>query len=188
LASALASEVVAAGAANYDAVVLMYNSFVNAAVYKQMYTVISPFVTQSETGDDSLMGYEFDGDKVELMGDMYEFMLASQIYYSWMDAAASEQSSRMTAMENASKNANDMIGSLTLKYNRARQARITTELIGTCYFLLWITCVIVTLFSCLYLLVQKLFLEPVLSKTKLQGSFTLAVSSKNIAATFLSFA
>ena len=46
-----------------------------------------------------------------------------------MDGAASEQSARMTAMENASNNANEMIDSLTLQYNRARQARITTELI-----------------------------------------------------------
>jgi len=46
-----------------------------------------------------------------------------------MDSAAAERSARMTAMENASKNAGELIGALTLKYNRARQSRITTELI-----------------------------------------------------------
>lgn len=128
LASALASELTAAGAADYDAVVMMYNSFVNAAVYKQMYKVITPFVSQVESGE-SLSTYEFDSDKAEAMEDLYEYLLASQVFHSFMDGAASEQSSRMTAMENASKNANEMIDSLTLQYNRARQARITTELI-----------------------------------------------------------
>ena len=129
LASALASELMACGAAtDYDAVVLVYNSFVNAAVYKQKYKVITPFVTMTET-EESLSGFEFDGDKAELMEDLYEYLLASQVFHSFMDGATSEQSSRMTAMENASKNANEMIDSLTLQYNRARQARITTELI-----------------------------------------------------------
>ena len=128
LASALATELVAAGAADYDAVVLFYNTFKNAAVYNQVYKVITPFVTQTET-EESLATYEFDSDKAELMEDMYEYLLASQVFHSFMDGAASEQSSRMTAMENASKKAGEMIDSLTLMYNRARQARITTELI-----------------------------------------------------------
>lgn len=129
LASALTSELMAAGAKDYDAVVLIYNSFVNAAVYKQKYKVVYPLNADSMAGEESLQGYEFDGDKAESMDDLYEFMLASQVFHSFMDGAASEQSSRMTAMENASKNAGEMIDSLTLKYNRARQARITTELI-----------------------------------------------------------
>jgi F-type H+-transporting ATPase subunit gamma len=129
LASALASELVRAGAAtDYDAVVLMYNSYVNAAVYKQTYKVIAPFVVQTET-EESLAPYEFDSDKAEALEDLYEYALASQVFHSFLDGAASEQSSRMTAMENASKNAGEMIDSLTLKYNRVRQARITTELI-----------------------------------------------------------
>jgi F-type H+-transporting ATPase subunit gamma len=66
---------------------------------------------------------------MESMADLYEFMLSTQVYHCFMDGAAAEQSARMTAMENASKNANEMIDSLTLRYNRARQARITTELI-----------------------------------------------------------
>lgn len=128
LASALATELMAADAMEYDAVVLMYNSYVNAAVYNQMYKIIPPFVYEGEANV-SLSTYEFDSDKAEAMADLYEFMLASQVFHSFMDGAASEQSSRMTAMENASKNAGEMIESLTLKYNRARQSRITTELI-----------------------------------------------------------
>jgi F-type H+-transporting ATPase subunit gamma len=128
LAAAISAEVAAAGAADYDAVVIIYNSFVNAAVYKQYYQVIKPL--SGDGDDESMMEYEFEPDvKSEVMQDLYEYLLTSQIYYSFMDGAAAEQSSRMTAMENASKNAGEMIDSLTLQYNRARQARITTELI-----------------------------------------------------------
>jgi F-type H+-transporting ATPase subunit gamma len=128
LAAALSSELTAAGAADYDAVVVIYNSFVNAATYKQYYKVIKPMVVEGE--NESMVEYEFEPDvKSEVMTDLYEYVLTSQLYYCFMDGAASEQSSRMTAMENASKNAGEMIDSLTLQYNRARQARITTELI-----------------------------------------------------------
>jgi len=128
LATALASEIMSVGANNYDGIMIIYNSFVNAAVYKQVYKVIRPFVINGE--EESLVNYEFEPDtKSEVMIDLYEYLLSSQIYHSFMDAAASEQSSRMTAMENASKNAGEMIDTLNLQYNRARQARITTELI-----------------------------------------------------------
>lgn len=128
LASALTTELMAAGAADYDSVVVFYNSFVNAAVYKQMYKVIAPFSFDGE--NEKLPNYEFEpSEKAEVMDDLYEYYLASQLFHSFMDAAASEQSSRMTAMENASQNAGEMIEKLTLQYNRARQARITTELI-----------------------------------------------------------
>lgn len=59
----------------------------------------------------------------------YEFYLASNLYYAMLNNAASEQASRMNAMENATKNAGEIIDALTLKYNKARQARITMELI-----------------------------------------------------------
>jgi len=128
LAAALSSEIVAAGASDYDAVMIVYNSYVNAAVYKQYYKLIKPLSGEGE--DEPMVDYEFEPDvKSEILIDLYEYLLTSQIYYCFMDGAAAEQSSRMTAMENASKNAGEMIDSLTLKYNRARQARITTELI-----------------------------------------------------------
>lgn len=128
LASAIASELIAAGATDYDAVAIMYNSYVNPAVYKQCYKLIKPFTGEGE--DEPMMEYEFEPDvKSEVMDDLYEYALTSQIYHSFMDGATAEQSSRMSAMENASKNAGEMIDSLTLQYNRARQARITTELI-----------------------------------------------------------
>jgi len=128
LAAAISSEIAAAGAADYDAVMIIYNSFVNAAVYKQYYKLIMPMRGEGES--EPMVEYEFEPDgKSEILEDLYEYMLTSQIYYAFMDGAAAEQSSRMTAMENATKNAGEMIDELTLKYNRARQARITTELI-----------------------------------------------------------
>lgn len=128
LAAALTSEVIAAGAADYDAVVLVNNTYVNSAVYKQVYKVIAPMAGEGE--NEPMMAYEFEPDtKSEVIYDLYEFALTSQIYHSFMDGAASEQSSRMAAMENASKNAGEMIDKLTIIYNRARQSRITTELI-----------------------------------------------------------
>lgn len=129
LASALATELMAVGAATeYDAVVLLYNSFVNPAVYKQKYKILTPFTDATE--DTTFMpGYDFDMDKEQAMEDLFEYTLASQVFHSFMDGATSEQSARMTAMENATKNSGELIDALTLKYNRARQARITTELI-----------------------------------------------------------
>jgi F-type H+-transporting ATPase subunit gamma len=123
LASALSSELIAVGAQDYDAIVMIYNSYVNPAVYVQKYKVVTPLNIEA------LSTYDFDSDKAEAVTDLYEFVLSSQMFHCFMDGAASEQSARMTAMENASKNAGEMIDKLTLKYNRARQARITTELI-----------------------------------------------------------
>lgn len=128
LAGALASELIANGAGDYDAIVLVYNEYVNKATYVQKYKVIKPFSGEGE--DEPLLAYEFEPDtKSEVLTDLQEYLLTSQIFHSFMDGAAAEQASRMTAMENASRNAGEMIDSLTLKYNRARQTRITTELI-----------------------------------------------------------
>lgn len=128
LACALSSELISAGAMEYDAICILYNSYVNPAVYKQMYKVVKPMLGEGE--DEPMMEYEFEPDtKSEVMVDLYEYLLTSQIFHSFMDGAAAEQSSRMAAMENATKNAGEMIDKLRLQYNRARQARITTELI-----------------------------------------------------------
>lgn len=71
----------------------------------------------------------YDSLDQEVIKNYLEFSLASLIYYTMKEGACSEQSSRMTAMGNASKNAGEMIDKLTLTYNRTRQAVITRELI-----------------------------------------------------------
>lgn len=73
--------------------------------------------------------YEFEPSEERILAELLPRNLAVQIYRALLDSAAGEQAARMTAMENATRNAGDMIAKLTLKYNRARQAYITKELI-----------------------------------------------------------
>jgi F-type H+-transporting ATPase subunit gamma len=111
---------------------VLYNNFKSAISYVPMVRSLSALSAEPTEGEEEavLGNYEFEpNNKEEVFANMQEYMLASQIYYSLLENATSEQSSRMNAMENASKNAGEMIDSLTLQYNRARQARITTELV-----------------------------------------------------------
>merc|ERR1719188_69920 len=80
LAAALASSIISAGgASDYDAIVLMYNSYVNPAVYKQKYQVIHP-LTWTGPDDEPLVEYDFEPDsKHEILVDLYEYMLTSQV-------------------------------------------------------------------------------------------------------------
>ena len=73
--------------------------------------------------------YEFEPDEAEILADLLPRNLAVQIFRALLENAASEQGARMTAMDNATRNAGDMINKLTLSYNRSRQASITKELI-----------------------------------------------------------
>lgn len=127
LASAITAEVLSAGN-DYSGICLVYNKFINSATYVQVYKILKPM--ESTGADEAMVAYEFEPDiKNEVLEDLGEYLLCSQLYHAMMEAAASEQSARMAAMENATKNAGEMVDSLTLQYNRARQARITTELI-----------------------------------------------------------
>ncbi len=73
--------------------------------------------------------YEFEPDEAEILGALLPRNLAVQIFTALLENAASEQGARMTAMDNATRNAGDMIDRLTITYNRSRQAAITKELI-----------------------------------------------------------
>lgn len=113
--------------AEFDAVHLLYNEFKSAIAYTPSMKSITPL-----TDPTSPVFYPFEVEPEldpETLQNFYEYTLSTQIYHSLLQNATSEQSSRMNAMENASKNAAEMINKLTLQYNRARQARITTELI-----------------------------------------------------------
>lgn len=72
--------------------------------------------------------FSFEPGIYEVIDDLYEFYVASSIFGCMLDNITAEQSARMGAMENASKNAGEMLGKLTLAYNKARQTKITTEL------------------------------------------------------------
>lgn len=104
---------------------LMYNHFRNAGSYTlTKRPVVSPSMLASS---ETLSNYEdIDDDCVQ---NYAEFTLANNIYYGMVENTCSEQSARMSAMENASKNAGEMIDKLRITYNRTRQAVVTTELI-----------------------------------------------------------
>merc|ERR1712203_1291911 len=72
--------------------------------------------------------YSFEPSIYEVWQDLHEFYYGCAVFGAYLEGATSEQSARMGAMENASKNANEMYAKLELIYNRARQAKITTEL------------------------------------------------------------
>ncbi|RHY21135.1 hypothetical protein DYB36_012159 [Aphanomyces astaci] len=121
-ASALA-EAVLAGVDGDEKVHVIFNKFVSAISYLQ--SVRSVDITK-----DIYDKYELEPDnKEEVLADLKEFQLATAIFHGMLESNTSEESARMTAMENASGNASDLISSLRTVYNKARQTRITTELI-----------------------------------------------------------
>lgn len=104
---------------------LIYNRFKTVVSYT---TLKMPFFSQDLVKASEKMGV-YDSVDDNVIQSYLEYSLASLIYHALKESACSEQSSRMTAMDGASKNAGEMIGQLTLYYNRTRQAVITRELI-----------------------------------------------------------
>jgi len=108
----------------YDSIVIVHNKFVSAISYEP--TAIE---VRGEAGlkeSEGFKAYEMEDDFTK---DLAEFSLANAIYAALVEAHACEISARRNAMDNASKNANDMMGSLQMQYNRGRQAAITNELV-----------------------------------------------------------
>ena len=73
--------------------------------------------------------YEFEPDEDEILEDLLPKNISTQVFRAFLENSASEQGSRMTAMDSATRNAGDLVKSLTIVYNRSRQAAITKELI-----------------------------------------------------------
>ena len=90
-------------------------------------------VPQTATGESAAVGVlaavEYEPDEDEILAELLPRNIAVQMFRAMLENAASEQGSRMTAMDNATRNAGDMINRLTIQYNRTRQAAITKELI-----------------------------------------------------------
>jgi len=125
---AVTNEVLKVDPASYEATHLVYNEFKSAIAYTPTIKTLPSLAGEGVA--EPLVAYEFEpGTKSEVLADLNEYLLASTMFYSQMENAASEQSARTSAMENASKNAGELIDALTLQYNKARQTRITTELI-----------------------------------------------------------
>jgi F-type H+-transporting ATPase subunit gamma len=116
-------------AGEFDIATIIYNRFRSAI--SQILTrqqIIPPAVPEAEAGTGS-SPYEFEPDEETILAELLPRNLAVQIYRALLENAASEQGARMTAMDNATRNAGDMIKKLTLQMNRSRQATITKELI-----------------------------------------------------------
>jgi F-type H+-transporting ATPase subunit gamma len=113
-----------------DVVHLFYARFRSALVQEPVGQQIIP-VPPVEDGaaQASLAAVEYEPDQEEILADLLPRNVAVQIFRALLENAASEQGSRMTAMDNATRNAGDMINRLTIEYNRTRQAAITKELI-----------------------------------------------------------
>lgn len=117
---------------DFDAAQIIFNRFVNSISFKPtIATILAPDALEKNLAvGGTLDEYELEGpDRPELLLDLCEFNLAVSLYNAMQENACSEHASRMMAMENSTKNAAEMLGQLTLTYNRTRQASITKELI-----------------------------------------------------------
>jgi F-type H+-transporting ATPase subunit gamma len=114
----------------FDKCILFYNNFKNVITQIPQAQQIIPtkLKTVKET-DDNLLSYEFEPEEDEILEDLLPKNISTQVFKAFLENAASEQGSRMTAMDNATRNAGDLVDKLTINYNRSRQASITKELI-----------------------------------------------------------
>jgi F-type H+-transporting ATPase subunit gamma len=112
----------------FDVATIYYNEF--KSVISQIPTEqrLIPAAVGDEAGA-AAVTYEYEPDEEEILADLLPQNLAVQVFRGLLENAASEQGARMSAMDNATRNAGDMIDRLTIKYNRSRQAAITNELI-----------------------------------------------------------
>ena len=116
----------------FDVCTIFYNKFKSVITQEPQAQQIIPVENldakkeETETNDTQ---YEFEPDENEILEHLLPQNITTQIFKAFLENAASEQGSRMSAMDNATRNAGDLIDKLTINYNRSRQAVITKELI-----------------------------------------------------------
>ena len=111
-----------------DGVFLVYNEFKSAISQKVVVKQMLPVLTDAVDTSDLTADYIYEPNQKELLAHLLPRYFATGLYQAILESVASEYGARMTAMDNATRNAKDMISSLTLNYNRVRQAAITKEL------------------------------------------------------------
>jgi F-type H+-transporting ATPase subunit gamma len=111
-----------------DEVYLVYGKFQSAMTQIPSVERLLPIVPEESTDMAEAVDFLFEPDADAILADLLPKYVTSQVYKSVLETAASEHGARMAAMDSASKNASEMIDKLTVQYNRARQATITTEL------------------------------------------------------------
>jgi len=113
----------------FDVVDVVYSEFKNAATQRFVVERFLPIPkAETTTVNTAKADFIFDPNKEELIAELMPKILNTQLYKAVLDANASEHGARMTAMDKASENANELLRNLKISYNRARQAAITTEL------------------------------------------------------------
>jgi F-type H+-transporting ATPase subunit gamma len=113
----------------FDKCVLFYNNFKNVMTQIPQAQQIVPAEKKTNAEEKNENFYEFEPDEDEILEDLLPKNISTQVFKAFLENAASEQGSRMTAMDNATRNAGDLVDKLTINYNRSRQAAITKELI-----------------------------------------------------------
>ena len=113
----------------FDICTIFYNQFKNVITQIPQAQQIIPLNTEKNNEDKSEESYEFEPDEDEILSNLLPKNISTQIFKAMLENSASEQGSRMSAMDNATRNAGEMVDKLTIEYNRSRQAAITKELI-----------------------------------------------------------
>ena len=116
-------------AGEFDKIIVVYNSFINAASQDVKAEQFLPILPPVLTGSESIGDYIFEPSKEEIVDDLIPKSLKIQFFKGLLDSNASEHGARMTAMHKATDNAKEMKKSLTIGYNKARQAAITSEIL-----------------------------------------------------------
>ena len=130
-AAALLAQDVVEGylAGEYDQVVMLYNAFRTVMSQDITFQQLLPIVPDDQAAvEEAGVEYIYEPSVGDLLAEILPKNIEVQIFKAMLESVAGEHGARMTAMDSASKNASEMIGKLTLQYNRARQAAITTEL------------------------------------------------------------
>ena len=115
-------------AGEFDVCTIFYNQFKNVITQIPQAQQIIPLNNEGEETS-SEESYEFEPDEDEILSNLLPKNISTQIFKAMLENSASEQGSRMSAMDNATRNAGEMVDKLTIEYNRSRQAAITKELI-----------------------------------------------------------
>ena len=113
----------------FDICTIFYNQFKNVITQIPQEQQIIPLKINEIKDNKSDTNYEFEPDEDEILGNLLPKNISTQIFKAMLENSASEQGSRMSAMDNATRNAGEMVDKLTIQYNRSRQAAITKELI-----------------------------------------------------------
>ena len=113
----------------FDVCTIFYNQFKNVITQIPQEQQIIPLKASQVEANSSEDNYEFEPEEDEILSNLLPKNISTQIFKAMLENSASEQGSRMSAMDNATRNAGEMVDKLTIEYNRSRQAAITKELI-----------------------------------------------------------